>query len=118
MEIIQFDSDQFTGVICPKTGIKIDFSDEDICDYLDKTFVLGVFLTIHPSECAIGGVLNDAWINHCEAHEDDYLCVDELLEVFPGPYKAIEVCAGGMACGPVDDTAYYVVPEDSELVWF
>ena len=114
MEIVRFDSDLFLGVRCPTSGLKIDFQDENITDYIDSTFVLGVFLSIQPEECAIGGELNEEWMKFYARNCDD-MSLDEMITHFPGPYKAIEVNSYGMACGPVHDTAYYVVPKDSAI---
>lgn len=114
MEIIQFDIDAHSGIRCPISGIEINFQDEDLTDYINDTFVISVFLSIQPEECAIGGELNDEWMQFY-ADNSDALDMEEMIVNFPGPYKAIEVVSCGMACGPLRDTAYYVVPKDSTI---
>ena len=114
MEIIQFHSDIYSGVLCLISDIEIDFEDENITDYLSDTFVLGVFLSIQPEECAIGGELNYSWMQFYSENSDS-MDMEELIASFPGPFKAIAVTRYGMACGPMRDTAYYVVPKDSTI---
>ena len=114
MEIMQFDSDMHSGVLCPISDIEIDFQDKNITDYLSNTFVLGVFLGIQPEECAIGGELNNPWKQFYSENSDD-MDLEEMIASFPGPFKAIEVTRYGMACGPMRDTAYFVVPKNSTI---
>ncbi len=114
MEIIRFDSDMYSGVLCSISGIEIDFQDDNITDYISDTFVLGVFLSIQPEECAIGGELNEPWMQFYSTNSDA-MDLEEMIASFPGPFKAIEVTRDGMACGPMRDTAYYVVPKDSTI---
>ena len=114
MEIIQVDSDLYSGVLCPISDIEIDLQDENITDYISDTFVLGVFLSIQPEECAIGGELNDAW-RQFYAENSDTMDLEQMIASFPGPFKAIEVTRYGMACGPMRDTVYYVVPKDNAI---
>ena len=114
MEIIRFDSDNNLGVRCPTSGIKIDFQDEDITDYIEDTFVVGVLLSIQPEECAIGGELNEEWMRFY-AENSDEVDLEEMISNFPGPYEAIEVNSQGMSCGPVHDTAYYIVPKGGPI---
>lgn len=115
MEIIRFDSDAYDGVRCPETEMEIGFQDENIADYIGLTFVLAVLLSDCPESCAIGGELNDAWMKFYKENRDELFGLEELVEAFPGPYKAIEVVSGGMACGPISMCAYYVVPADSVI---
>ena len=114
MEVIRFDSDMYSGVLCPISDIEIDFQDDNITDYISDTFVLGVFLSIQPEECAIGGELNDLWMQFY-AENSVAMDLEEIITSFPGPYKAIKVNSYGMACGPMRDTAYYAVPKDSTI---
>jgi hypothetical protein len=113
MKIIPFDIDLYSGVRCPDSDIEIDFQDEDITDYLDETFVLAVISSVCPETCATGGSLNDAWMKFYEEHDDESL--EDKIKAFPGPYQAIEVSRSGMACGPVGETTYFVVPQDSVI---
>jgi hypothetical protein len=114
MEIAQFDIDAYSGVRCPASGIEIDFQDEDITDYIADTFVISVFLSIQPEVCAIGGELNDEWMQFY-AENSDAMDLEEMVANFPGSYKAIAVNSFGMACGPMRDTAYYVLPKNSTI---
>lgn len=116
MEIIPFDSSRHSGIRCPESGLEIDFEDENITDYIGDTFVMAVLLRECPEECAIGGPLDEAWQAFYRAHEDEHPGLEELIEAFPGPYKALEVSRGGMACGPISEVVYYVVPKDGEIV--
>jgi hypothetical protein len=114
MEIIRFDSDMYSGVLCPISKIEIDFEDENITDCISETFVIAVFLSIQPEECAIGGELNGAW-RQFYAENSDTMDLEEMIASFPGPFQAIEVTRYGMDCGPMRDTAYYVVPKDNTI---
>ena len=114
VDLIRFDIDSNSGIRCPASGIEINFQDENITDYIQNTFVIGVFLSMQPDECAIGGELSDKWTQFYAENSDD-MDIEEMISKFPGPYKAIEVSIQGMACGPLRDTAYYVVPKDSAV---
>ena len=113
MKIIPFNIDLYSGVRCPDSNIEIHFQDENITDYLDKTFVLAVIASVCPEACAIGGSLNDAWVKFYEEHDDESL--EDKIKAFPGPYQAIEVSRNGMACGPVGEITYFVLPKGSVI---
>ena len=115
MDILPFDGDAYRGILCPESEVQIDFDDENIADYIVQTFVVGIFCSVCPEECAIGGALNDDWIALNEKHEEDGLSLEELIKAFPGPFKAIEVKGWGIACGPAGETTYYVVPRDAVI---
>jgi len=65
-------------------------------------------------ECVIDGELNDEWKAFYELHSDE-MNLEEMIQEFPGPYKALEVHSHGMSCGPVHDVAYYVVPQNANI---
>ena len=95
MEVIRFDSEMYSGVLCPISGIEIVFQDDNITDYIEDTFVVGVLLSIQPEECAIGGELNDLWMQFY-SENSDAMDLEEMISNFPGPYRATEVNSQGM----------------------
>ena len=102
----------YSGIRCPVSGLEIDFEDEGIAEYIAETFVLGVFASVCPEHCAIGGELNQEWTHFYDQNGNE-MGLKELVAAFPVPYKAIEVSRSGMACGPVGETVFYVVPKNS-----
>ena len=40
------------------------------------------------------------------------MTLDEVVEAFPASGKALKVVSSGIACGPVYDVTYFIVPEE------
>ena len=57
---------------------------------------------------ATGGGVEVA-LRQCQCME---VGLDEVVDAFPASGKALKVVSGGIACGPVYDVTYYIVPED------
>ncbi len=113
MKIERIDKDAIVGLRCPKTGTSILWDDEDIADVFPGTVVLAVITSLCPEECAVEGMpLAAAWMSHYESANTRKMTLDEVVEAFPASGKALKVVGGGMACGPANDVAYFIVPED------
>ena len=101
-------------LFCPATGKQILFEDD-----MDETVpsLLGYALLDMPEEAHFFDEdINTAWQAYLEKTEDvDY----EDLEQFLKEYKhstaiVFEISRGGMACGPVSNTAYFIIDMDAQ----
>lgn len=113
MKIERIDTNEIVGLTCPKTGKRVIWTDEDIEDALRGTVVLGVVTSLYPEECGFDWMpLASAWKAHYQSANTRKMSLDEVVESFPAPGKALKVVSGGIACGPVYDVTYLVVPEN------
>jgi len=113
MRIEQIDTDEIVGLRCPTTGTSILWDDEDIADVLPGTVVLAVITSLCPEECGVEDMpLAEAWKSHYESANTRKMTLDEVVEAFPASGKALKVKGGGIACCPVYDVTYFVVPID------
>jgi len=113
MKIEHIDTDEIIGIRCPVTGKRILWDDEYISDVLPGTVVLAVITSLYPEECAVEGLpLAAAWNQHYASADTRKLTLDEIVEAIPASGKALKVVSGGMACGPVCDVTYFIVPEE------
>ena len=113
MRIERIDKDEIVGLRCPKTGTRILWDDEDIAYVLLGTVVQAVITSMCPEECGVEDLpLAAAWKLHYESANTRKMTLDEVVEAFPASEKALKVVGGGMACGPANDVAYFIVPED------
>jgi hypothetical protein len=113
MKIERIDADEIVGLRCPKTGNCIRWDDEDIADILPGTVVLAVVSSLCPDVCSVEGMpLAEAWKLHYASVNAWKLGLDGVVEAFPASGKALKIANSGMACGPVYDVTYYIVPED------
>lgn len=113
MKIDRIDSDEIIGLTCPATGKRILWDDEDIAEVLPGTVVLAVITSLYPEECGVDDMpLAEAWKQHYASVNTRKMSLDEVVEGFPASGKALKVVSGGIACGPVCDVTYFIVPED------
>jgi len=113
MKIERIDTDEIVGLRCPKTRTSILWDDEDIADVLPGTVVLAVITSLCPEECAVEDMpLAAAWKSHYQSVNAWKLGLEKTVEAFPASGRALEVVYSGIACGPVCDVAYYIVPEE------
>ena len=113
MKIEQIDTDEIVGLKCPITGTCILWDDEDIADVLPGTVVLAVITSLYPEECAVEDMpLAAAWKSHYASVNAWKLGLDKVVEAFPASGKALKIANSGMACGPVYDVTYFIVPEE------
>lgn len=113
MKVERIDTDEIVGLTCPKTGNRILWNDGDIEDALRGSVVLGVLTSLYPEECGFDWMpLAQAWKAHYARADTRKMTLDEIIEVFAAPGKALKVVSGGIACGPVHDVTYYIVLED------
>jgi hypothetical protein len=113
MKIERIDKDEIVGLRCPNTGTSILWDDEDIAYVLTGTAVLAVITSLCPEECGVKDLpLAAAWKLHYSSANTRKMTLDEVVEAFPASGKALKVVGGGMACGPVYDVTYFIVPED------
>ena len=111
MKIELIDTDEIVGLKCPKTGTCILWDDEDISNVLPGTVVLALIVSLCPEECAIEGMpLAAEWKLHYRSVDAWKLGLDNVVEAFPASGKALKVVSGGMACGPLSDVTYFIVP--------
>jgi hypothetical protein len=97
----------------PKTGTSILWDDEDIADVLPCTVVLAVITSLCPEECGVEDMpLAEAWKLHYASVNAWKLGLDKVVEAFPASGKALKIANSGMACGPVYDVTYFIVPEE------
>lgn len=113
MKIERVDTDEIIGLTCPKTGNRILWEDENIEDALRGSVVLGIVTSLYPEECGFDWMpIAAAWKAHYRAANTREMSLDEVVEAFSAPGNALKVVSGGMACGPVYDVTYFIVPED------
>lgn len=113
MRIERIDTDEVVGLSCPKTGNRILWDDDDIEDALRGSVVLGVVTSMYPEECGVDWMpIAAAWKAHYQRASTQKMGLDEVVEAFLEPGKALKVVSGGIACGPVYDVTYFIVPED------
>lgn len=113
LRIERIDKDDIVGLRCPKTGTRILWDDEDIAYVLPGTVVQAVITSMCPEECAVNDMpLAEAWRSHYASANTRKMTLDEVVEAFPASGKALKVAGGGIACGPVYDVTYFVVPAD------
>ncbi len=112
MKIEQIDTDEIVGLKCPKTGNRILWDDEYIEDALRGTVVSAVVTSLCPDECSIWMPLAAAWATHFKNANTRKLTLNEVIEAFPAPGKAVKVVSSGIACGLVSDVTYFIVPEE------
>jgi hypothetical protein len=113
MKIELIDTDEVVGLRCPKTGNCILWDDEDIADVLPGTVVLAVITSLCPDVCGVEGMpLAEAWKTHYESVNAWKLGLNKTVEAFTASGKALMVVSSGIACGPVCDVTYYIVPEE------
>lgn len=113
MKIETIHTDEIAGLKCPKTGTCILWDDEDIADVLPGTVVLAVITSLCPEECGVEDMpLAAAWKSHYESANIRKMTLDEVVEAFPASGKALKIANSGMACGPVYDVTYFIVPEE------
>lgn len=113
MKVERIDTDEIIGLTCPATGNRILWEDENIEDALRGSVVLGVVTSLYPEECGFPWMpLAAAWRSHYADVNTRKMTLDEVVEAFPAPGKALKVVSGGIACGPVYDVSYYLVGKD------
>ena len=113
MKIERINSDEIIGIICPKTGNRILWDDEYISDVLSGSVVSAVVCSLCPEDCGVGNLpLSDAWKAHYASVNTRKMTLDEVVESFSVKGKALKVISGGIACGPVYDVTYFIVPQD------
>lgn len=111
MRIERIDADEIVGFICPATGNRILWDDENIEDSLRGSVVFAIITSLFPEECGFGWMpLAAEWNQHYASADTRTLTLDEIVEAFPAPGKALKVVSGGMACGPVQDATFFIVP--------
>ncbi|HWA95087.1 MAG TPA: hypothetical protein VG844_10850 [Terracidiphilus sp.] len=111
MKIETIDTDEIIGLICPITGNRILWEDDDIEDVLRGSVVLGIVTSLSPEECGFPWMpLADAWNSHYQRVSAKKMSLDEVVEAFPASSVALRVVSGGIACGPVYDVSYFFVP--------
>lgn len=112
MKVEQIDTDEIVGLTCPKTGNRILWDDDAIEDALRGSVVLGVVTSLYPEECGFEWMpLAAAWKAHYQSADTRKMGLDEAVEGFPAPGKALKVVSGGMACGPVFDATYFLIED-------
>jgi hypothetical protein len=113
MRIERVDTDEIIGLTCPKTGNRILWNDDDIEDALRGSIVRAVVTGLYPEECAIEDMpLASAWKLHYASVNTRKMSLDEVVEAFPASGRALKVVSGGIACGPVRDATFFIVPPD------
>lgn len=113
MKVERIDTDEIVGLTCPKTGNRILWADDDIEDALRGSIVLGIVTSLYPEECGFNWMpLAAAWKAHYAVADTRKMSLDEVVEAFPAPGKALKVLSSGIACGPVYHVTYFIVPED------
>ena len=113
MRIERIDTNEIIGLTCPKTGNRILWDDEDISCVLPGAVVFAVVCSLCPEDCGVGRLpLSEAWRSHYASANTRKMTLDEVVEAFPAPGKALKVVSGGMACAWVTDVSYYNVPVD------
>ena len=113
MRIERIDTDEIIGLTCPVTGNRILWDDENIEDALRGSVVSAIIASVCPEECGFDWMpMAAAWNEHYASTDARKLTLDEVVEAFPAKEKALKVVSGGIACGPVCDVTYFVVPYD------
>lgn len=113
MRIDVIDTDDIIGITCPATGNRILWDDEDIEDSLRGSVVSAVISSLYPEECAFGWMrLAAEWNQHYASADTRKLTLDEIVESLPASGKALKIISRGMACGPLHDVTYFIVPDN------
>lgn len=111
LKIIEIDTQRYVGMKCPETNLLIDF--EETCpDDMEGSFVKGLLIPDVPdSMMGCDDSMFTAWESYYESlsEEEDWCLVEILGSWKSNEFIALEVTTRGMACGPVINTAYYII---------
>ena len=119
MQIKKIDADEIIGLTCPKTGNRVLWNDDDIEDELRGSVVSAIVTSLAPEECEFDWMpLAAAWKAHYQTVNVSKMSLNQMVESFPAPGKALKVASSGIACGLVYDVTYFIVPEELSDRWF
>ncbi len=125
MKIISIDLSETWGIKDPETGEEYEWeTDEESPALFSSSLITAVFPHEFPEDTTF---TNDEdftakWVAFYEENQtridDDgdgeYVCTEDLIEVFESPHFALELTTHGMACGPVSFTIYMIVEQKFE----
>lgn len=112
MKILPINPDEYCGISCLESDSLILWDDEDIVYAIEGSCILAVVSSVCQESCAVGGLpLSEAWEKHyAELASDSSL--EEMIQSAEMDAVAIQVVRSGMACGPYQETNYFLIPTD------
>lgn len=112
MKILPINPEEYCGIRCLESDSLILWDDEDIVYAIEGSCILAVVSSVCPESCAVGGLpLSEGWATHYAKYESD-LSLEEMIQSAEMDAIAVQVVRSGMACGPYQETTYFLIPTD------
>lgn len=112
MKILPINPDEYCGIRCLESDGLILWDDEDIVYAIEGSCILAVVSSVCPESCAVGGLpLSEAWESHYSEHSSES-SLEEMIQSAEMDAVAVQVVRSGMACGPCQETTYFLIPTD------
>lgn len=112
MKIFTVNINEHSGFRCLDSDSLILWDDENIVDAIEDSCVLAVVSSLCPENCAVGGLpLSKEWETHYARNAADS-CLEEMILSAEMDAVALQVIRSGIACGPSQETTYFLIPSD------